>query len=137
MQRSWDGIISMDFSFREDNVHVVHYRTIVDSDSFDLYVPRIILNVIAKETPKVVHATFGRSSPQPGVLGFVSLPADPKQAANCYTYEYTEKTGHKYRFDMCYMDKKYAVYIPKSLFNDLEPPKRIFVLVQLSDDRPH
>lgn len=132
--KGWEGPVVLEFERYTDHARVVRYRSQLETRHFDLYVPKFLLPTgETAEGPPRLRVAIGRSRERFRTMGFFGN-ADPTVVEkNICTYDLSEAKTNSIRYDLRHEGQLYALYVPHEIFAGDEPPKRVFLLVEVSE----
>ena len=122
----WEGPIALDFIRNREHTATGRYKCELDKRVFDFYIPLFLLEG-RPGLPDKICVVVGKSAQALTAVGFHAAPRPAVIKSDLCEYDLSDEKVNSIRYKTS--DQKYSMYVPKEIFQDGVPPKRLFVKV--------
>lgn len=126
----WSGPVQLIFTLFSKHNKVFRYKHRLEQRQFDFYAPIFLLDqTFEKSIPNEILIEIGRSNFPNKEIGYngASIKSNPNY--NFFEYNFREEMENSIRFEFEYENIPYSIYIPKTIFEPLQFPSKIFVRI--------
>jgi len=125
---AWEGPAILEFELYSEHTRTARYRSYLQQQRFDIYVPLFMLGINNKLPDRILVA-LGKSAEPLRTIGFRGEPLKPKVTSDIIEFNFVEEKANSVKYNLFFAGQSYNLYIPNEVFADELPPPRVYLQI--------